>query len=172
MTPAKLPHHRLQSQRIAATSFEDPAGPVRWLAAVQAQDYLGSLGAIGLRTRNAAEKIIERAIADRAIVRAWPMRGTLHFVAAEDVRWMLQLMTPRDEKAFGRSGEIIARALSAGDRGERAHGGKLDQGARERLCHVRLESVHPSRHDCAPRGDGGRAPLRGVPGAECRCLLS
>jgi len=77
------------------------------------------------------------------------MRGTLHLVAAEDVRWMLQLMTPRDEEAFGRSGEIVARALSAGDRGERAHGGNLDQGAGERLCHVRLESVHPSRHDCA-----------------------
>lgn len=131
MTPAKLLRHRLHNQRLAATTFEDPADPVRWLGALQAQDYLGSLWAIGLRTRNATEKLVERAIATRAIVRTWPMRGTLHFVAAEDARWMLELMTPRvvaasagrlereyglDEKAFGRSGEVAARALEGGRR--------------------------------------------------------
>jgi hypothetical protein len=129
MTPAKLLRHRLHNQLLAATNFDDPADPVRWLGAVQAQDYLGSLWAIGLRTRAATEQVVERAIAERAIVRTWPMRGTLHFVAAEDARWMLELMTPRvvtasagrlereyglDEKAFGRSGEAVARALEGG----------------------------------------------------------
>jgi hypothetical protein len=131
MTPATLLRHRLHNQRLAATNFENPADPVRWLGAVQAQDYLGSLWAIGLRTRAATETVVERAIAERAIVRTWPMRGTLHFVAAEDARWMLQLMTPRvvaasaghlereyglDEKAFGRSGEVVTRALEGGRR--------------------------------------------------------
>jgi hypothetical protein len=131
MTPAKLLHHRLHNQRLAATTFDHPAELVRWLGAVQAQDYLGALWAIGLRTRNATEKIVERAIAERTIVRTWPMRGTLHFVASEDARWMLELMTPRvvaasagrlereyrlDEKAFGRSGEVVARALEGGRR--------------------------------------------------------
>ncbi len=131
MTPAKLLRHRLHHQRLAATNFEDPAEPVRWLGAVQAQDYLGSLWAIALRTRAATERMVERAIAERAIVRTWPMRGTLHFVAAEDVRWMLELMTPRvvaasagrlareyglDERAFGRSREVVARALEGGRR--------------------------------------------------------
>jgi len=68
---------------------------VRWLGAVQAQDYLGSLWAIGLRMQNATEEAVEQAIADRTIIRTWPMRGTLHFVAATDVRWMLTLLTPR-----------------------------------------------------------------------------
>jgi hypothetical protein len=131
MTPANFLRHRLHHQRLAATNFEDPAEPVRWLGAVQAQDYLGSLWAIALRTRTATEKLVERAIAERAIVRTWPMRGTLHFVAAEDVRWMLELMTPRvvaasggrlqreydlDERSFGRSREIVARALEGGRR--------------------------------------------------------
>ena len=131
MTPTKLPHHRLHSQRIAATTFEDPAELVGWLGAVQAQDYLGSLWAIGLRTRGATEKRVELAIADRAIVRTWPMRGTLHFVAAADARWMLALMTPRvvaasagrlerdyglSEKVVGRSREVVARALEGGRR--------------------------------------------------------
>ena len=131
MTPAKLLRHRLHNQRLAATNFEHPADPVRWLGAVQAQDYLGSLWAIGLRTRAATEQRVEQAIAERAIVRTWPMRGTLHFVAAEDVRWMLELMTPRvvaasaarlqrdyglDQRAVGRSGEVVAQALEGGRR--------------------------------------------------------
>jgi hypothetical protein len=131
MIPAKLLRHRLHNQRLTATSFEDPADAVRWLGAVQAQDYLGSLWAIGLRTRGATEQVVERAIAERAIVRTWPMRGTLHFVAAEDARWMLELMTPRvvaasagrlerdyglDERALGRSGEVVSRALEGGRR--------------------------------------------------------
>ena len=48
---------------------------VRWLGAVQAQDYLGSLWAIGLRMQNATEEAVEQAIADRTIIRTWPMRG-------------------------------------------------------------------------------------------------
>jgi winged helix DNA-binding protein len=131
MTSAILLRHRVHNQRLAVTNFEDPADPVRWLGAVQAQDYLGSLWAIGLRTRAATEKMVERAIAEGTIVRTWPMRGTLHFVAAEDARWMLELMTPRvvaasagrlereydlDQKVVGRSGEIVTRALEGGRR--------------------------------------------------------
>src|SRR5919197_664524 len=86
---------RLYNQRIAGTIFENPSDVVRWLGAIQAQDYLGSLWAIGLRMQNATQKFIEGAIANRTIIRTWPMRRTLHFVAAEDVRWMLELLTPR-----------------------------------------------------------------------------
>jgi len=38
---------------------------------------------------------VERAIRERAIVRTWPMRGTLHFVPAIDAAWMLDLLAPR-----------------------------------------------------------------------------
>jgi hypothetical protein len=65
------------------------------MGGIQAQDYLGALWAIGLRLPKATEPEIERAAADRLIVRTWPMRGTLHWVAAADVRWMLKLLTPR-----------------------------------------------------------------------------
>jgi hypothetical protein len=75
--------------------LERPAEVVRWLGAVQAQDYAGSLWGIGLRTARAGESDVEHAIADRSIVRTWPMRGTLHFVAAGDVRWMVALLAPR-----------------------------------------------------------------------------
>jgi hypothetical protein len=120
---------RLAGQRISAPSFEKPAEVVAWLGAVQAQDYLGALWAIGLRMRAAVEAEVERAVADRAIIRTWPMRRTLHFVAAADVRWMLRLLAPRavaglarrlqqhydlDEAALARSRDVLARALEGG----------------------------------------------------------
>ncbi|HYO75974.1 MAG TPA: crosslink repair DNA glycosylase YcaQ family protein, partial [Thermoanaerobaculia bacterium] len=44
--------------------------------AMQAQDYLASLWAVGARLAGAVESDVERALADRRIVRCWPMRGT------------------------------------------------------------------------------------------------
>ena len=38
---------------------------------------------------------MEAAQASGTIVRSWPMRGTLHFVAAEDLGWMLELTAER-----------------------------------------------------------------------------
>jgi Winged helix DNA-binding domain len=131
MTSAKLPQQRLWNQRVSATNFEDPAATVRWLGAVQAQEYHHSLWAIGLRTRRATQGMVERAIADRSIVRTWPMRGTLHFVAAEDVRWMLELMASRvargrsalyqrrfglDQQVLHRARDVVAKALQGGKR--------------------------------------------------------
>lgn len=86
---------RLYNQSISSPRFTKPEEIVRWMGAIQAQDYLGSLWAIGLRLKNVTEKKIERAIVNKKIVRSWPMRGTLHFVASEDLRWMLKLLTPR-----------------------------------------------------------------------------
>jgi Winged helix DNA-binding domain len=120
---------RLHNQRIAGAAFETPGEVVAWLGAVQAQDYLGALWAVGLRMRNAVEADVEQALANRTIIRTWPMRGTLHFVAAADVRWMLELLTPRivannaqrhirqlglDEAVFARSKDLFARALQGG----------------------------------------------------------
>ena len=92
---SRIAQLRLQRQRIVGAKFDTPAEAVAWLGAIQAQDYTASLWAIGLRMREATLAKVEQAIAERRIVRTWPMRGTLHFVAAEDARWMSALMTPR-----------------------------------------------------------------------------
>lgn len=86
---------RLFNQRIDGEKFERPEEVVRWMGALQAQDYQQSLWAIGLRTQSATVADIEQAIVDRKIVRTWPMRGTLHFVPSEDTKWMLSLSTSR-----------------------------------------------------------------------------
>jgi len=87
--------HRLQNQQIAEHRFERPDQVVAWLGALQAQDFPGAKWSIGLRLPEATEAEIEQAIAGRTIVRTWPMRGTLHFVASADIHWMRALLTPR-----------------------------------------------------------------------------
>ncbi|HJS58892.1 MAG TPA: winged helix DNA-binding domain-containing protein [Vicinamibacteria bacterium] len=117
--------HRLVNQQLDRRRFSDPADLVRWMGAVQAQDYRGSLWAVGLRLDSAIQADVEKAIAARTIVRTWPMRGTLHFVPSDDVRWMLRWLTPRevarcagyyrelglDSASFTRSARVVSRAL-------------------------------------------------------------
>jgi hypothetical protein len=110
----------MTAQRISAPTFTRPAEVVAWLGAVQAQDYLGALWAVGLRLADAHERDVERAIAERAIVRSWPMRGTLHFLAAADARWMIELLAPRVVasaanrlQAMGIDDAVLARARRA-----------------------------------------------------------
>ncbi len=123
-----LAAQRLLAQQLAKPAFRRPEEVVAWLGAMQAQDYRASLWAVGARLPGCAEAEVERAIAERAIVRTWPMRGTLHLVAAKDVRWMLALLAPRviaslagrhrqlelDERTFAKSRELIGRALEGG----------------------------------------------------------
>lgn len=128
MTAMHIGLERLANLGVAAANGATPAQIVSQLGALQAQDYAGALWSIGLRTANATEADVEHAIRERQIVRTWPMRGTLHFVAAPDVRWMLALLTPRvlanatqravrlelDAKTLARCEKLIVRALAGG----------------------------------------------------------
>ena len=95
MNSLGITHQRLNNQQILHTKFTTPGQLVSWLGAIQAQDYKGAKWAIGLRLSGITDKDVEQAIANKTVVRTWPMRGTLHFVAPNDVRWMLELLTPR-----------------------------------------------------------------------------
>ena len=86
---------RLVAQRIAGLPFGTPVETVRWLTAAQAQDSASALTSIALRTVNGTHANVEAALNSGDIVRSWPMRGTLHLVAAEDLPWMLSLTGPR-----------------------------------------------------------------------------
>lgn len=97
--PPSLTARRLQAQRIVAPIAASPEDAVRHLAAMQAQDYHAALWAVGLRTQDATRAQVEDAIARGDIVRTWPMRGTLHLLAREDVRWMVALLAPRVQAA-------------------------------------------------------------------------
>lgn len=125
---------RLETQGISRAAFARPEQVVAWLGAVQAQDYLGALWAVGLRVKEALESDVERALAAGRIVRTWPLRGTLHFVAAADARWMLELLAPRvlsraagrlralgvDRSTLARARAILGRELRDGEQRTRA----------------------------------------------------
>jgi hypothetical protein len=86
---------RMAAQRLVGPRERTPADAVRWLLAVQAQDLPGALTSVALRTAGGTRAAVEAALDAGAVVRSWPMRGTLHLTAAEDLPWMLQLLGPR-----------------------------------------------------------------------------
>lgn len=119
---------RLHNQQIAQTRFDQPEQVVAWLGGMQGQDYAGAKWSIGLRLPNAKDTDIDLAIDAGKIIRTWPMRGTLHFVAAADVRWILSLTSPKniagslrrrealelDDKTLARCREVFIKTLQGG----------------------------------------------------------
>ncbi len=129
MTAMSLAARRLHALGLLAPRFDAPEAVVSWVGAVQAQDWYGSLWAVASRLRQPHAAAVEAAVTQRRIVRTWPMRGTLHFVAPEDVRWMLALLATRaipahrrlmerhfglDAAALARSRKILEKALRDG----------------------------------------------------------
>jgi len=95
MKPPDLARLRLVAQRIAGPGLDTPADVVRLLTAVQAQDHPGAVTSIALRTRSRDRSAVDAALTSGQVVKSWPMRGTLHFVPAEDLPWLLELTAPR-----------------------------------------------------------------------------
>src|SRR5690349_5227434 len=87
--------HRLHTQQLAQQTFTTPLEVVTYMGTVQAQEYRGALWALGLRVPGATQASIEQALTDRTIVRQGFMRGTVHYLPAVDIRWMLKMVVPR-----------------------------------------------------------------------------
>jgi hypothetical protein len=119
---------RLRNQKLARSTFRQPEEVVAWLGAMQAQDYTGAKWGIGLRSRGVADADVDRACDEGRILRTHVMRPTWHFVAPQDIRWLLALTAPRvqafnaywnrvnelDDRIFARSRKAIERALEGG----------------------------------------------------------
>ncbi|MDZ4767370.1 MAG: winged helix DNA-binding domain-containing protein [Chloroflexota bacterium] len=95
MPNAEIARARLHNQRIAKPTFDDPAAIVRWMGAMQAQDYHQAVWALGARLAVPTLQAVEAALTAGQIIRTWPMRGTIHFVPPEDALWMLRLTATR-----------------------------------------------------------------------------
>lgn len=96
-----IAHQRLHNQRLSLPDLKKPADVVKWLGAVQAQDYYGAKWALAQRMQGVADEAIENAFTAGAILRTHVMRPTWHFVAPADIRWMLELTAPRVNTAMG-----------------------------------------------------------------------
>jgi hypothetical protein len=93
---------RLASQGLAGAGErpDSAGGVVRWMTAMQAQDMQAALWAVGVRLPGLGLSAVREAIDTGTVVRSWPMRGTLHLVAPEDLRWTLELTADRLTKGI------------------------------------------------------------------------
>ena len=120
---------RLQNQQLVKTDFRTPQDLVHWLGAMQAQDYHMAKWAVGIRLPGSQDADVEKALNEGTIIRIHALRPTWHFVAQQDVRWILDLSSAqlkassksRDkqleltEKLYTKSNGLIEKALSAGE---------------------------------------------------------
>ncbi len=110
--------HRLRTQRLTAEPLADPADVVRLLTCVQAQDPALARFSVGMRTGECRDHVIRGAIDDGRILRTHILRPTWHFVAAEDLRWILALTSAKVEsgmaarhRGLGLDSEAVSRTL-------------------------------------------------------------
>jgi hypothetical protein len=86
---------RMTSLLLAQEPGRDtPAQVVRWFGAMQGQDMGSLVWSLGLRTGRTRDGVAED-FESGAIVRTWPMRGTLHAVPSEDAAWMVRHLGAR-----------------------------------------------------------------------------
>ena len=99
---------RLHAQGLGTQRSETVSETARSAGAIQAQDRLGEQLGVGTRSANLTAADVDQArLADRTVVRNWLMRGTLHLVPAEDLRWMLDLLgEAMDAKAHKRRRDL------------------------------------------------------------------
>lgn len=90
-----IPTIRLHSQQLVNPQFDNPKDLVSWMGAIQAQDYGMSKWAIGLRLKSGTLETVNEALQKGEILRTHVMHPTWHYVAAEDIRWMLKLSARR-----------------------------------------------------------------------------
>jgi len=129
VTAREVLRTRQVTGRIDPVARGSVADTVRHLLAVQAQDFAQAVWALGVRTAGATRSDVLAALASGEVVRTLPMRGTLHFIPAEDLGWMLDLTAARtlqsattrfralglDEATLVRSEQVAIDALSRGN---------------------------------------------------------
>ncbi len=133
ITTRELLRLRLFAQRVEAPGAPDLTveGVVRQLFAVQAQDFIQGGWALGLRAKGAGLHDVLSALASGTVIRSAPFRGTLHFIAADELAWVLGVTAGRmiagaatrlrsldlDDATLARATDAALEALS----GRRAH---------------------------------------------------
>lgn len=126
MKLSDIPRIRLYNQQISKSKFTKPEDVVKYLGAVQSQDFSGAKWALGLRLHKSTDSDIEKCFNEGKILRTHALRPTWHFVDPSDIRWMVELNTPQVKKImsyynkkleltdaiFNKANEVIQKALS------------------------------------------------------------
>lgn len=105
-----------------------------WFGAMQAQDLASGKWSFGVRLPRKSAQDIDAAIERGDVLRTWPMRGTIHFIPAEDAQWLLKTTGVKalaraaarrahlglEESTVNRAADILGKALVGGRRFTRA----------------------------------------------------
>ena len=94
-TDREIARWRLQSQRLVAPHSASASDVVQGLLAVQAENPGQAAWAVASRTQRPEASELEALVDDGRVIRTHVLRPTWHFVAAEDVGWLLELTAPR-----------------------------------------------------------------------------
>jgi hypothetical protein len=128
--PAEVARRRLLSSRLIVPSTDAPEEVVRRHGAMQAQDYAPAKWSVGQRASGIVDEDVDRAVAAGAIIRTHVLRPTWHFVARDDIRWLLALTGPRvhqhntsryrelelEDRTLARCQKLIVSELEGGKR--------------------------------------------------------
>lgn len=105
---------------MAGDRAADVAEVLDAVVALQAQDARPARLAVRARSRGLVAADVDAACRDAVAVRTWLMRGTLHMVRSNDVRWLLRLFGARNaeryagrRKQLGLDEDLCERALTA-----------------------------------------------------------
>lgn len=128
ITRTELARLRLRSHGLTRSEAGHPpgtpGGALARMFALQGQDLPGVLWSIGQRAPGTDLAQVRRAFDEGQLVRSWPLRGTLHVLAAEDLAWVLALTGQRSlASAAGRERQLgldaaqidVARQVAAGE---------------------------------------------------------
>jgi hypothetical protein len=157
MRAANLVRLRHEAQLIGVPGRRTAEEVVTWLGAVQAQDLAAAKWAIGVRLGggdDASDAAVERAIDGGRIIRIHALRGTWQLLAAPDVRWIIDLVSPQvlagwarrlrelelDGATLSRAMAVLERDLALGDRTRAELAAALEKAgvspAGQRLSHL------------------------------------
>ncbi len=129
MQSVEIAHWRMHNLGLTEARFQHPEDVVRWLGAVQSQDYGPAKWALGERVgTTTSDAALDAIFASGAILRTHVLRPTWHFVLRDDIRWMQELTAPRvhafnayyyrqaelDEPTLLRATTLITEALRDG----------------------------------------------------------
>jgi hypothetical protein len=128
MDARSIAHWKMRSLRLSGGPFGSAEDVVRWLGAVQSQDYGPAKWSVAERATGVTDAALDETFAAGTILRTHVLRPTWHFVLPEDIRWMLELTAPRvraltayyfrqqglDESLRTKCDELLADALQGG----------------------------------------------------------
>ena len=98
LTRQNVLRRRLSTQRLAGERLSTAADVVRLLGCVQSQEYAHALWSLGMRTSGSTAAGVQAEFDRGDFLRTHVLRPTWHFVTAEDIRWILEVTTPRVQK--------------------------------------------------------------------------